>query len=55
MSHLFLGKLEYRLKCQCFPRLVVGPTGRAISKCVVNTVNANTVNANARRHDYDHL
>ena len=26
-SHLFLGKLEYRLKCQCFPRLVVGPTG----------------------------
>jgi Transglutaminase-like superfamily len=26
-SHLFLGKLEYRLKCQCFPRLVVGPPG----------------------------
>jgi hypothetical protein len=26
-SHLFLGKLEYRLKCQCFPRLVVGPIG----------------------------
>jgi Transglutaminase-like superfamily len=26
-SHLFLGRLEYRLKCQCFPRQVVGPTG----------------------------
>jgi hypothetical protein len=26
-SHLFLGKLEYRLKCQCYPHLVVGPPG----------------------------
>jgi hypothetical protein len=26
-GRLFLGRMDYRMKCECFPRLVVGPLG----------------------------